>query len=157
MGGHEENCQNSLAKHREREQGRTCSAARRTRVQINEAGISLFVDKDRVPWAFPWTKFARKPCTSKCKRSIASSLTFGRGFTPADVASKRRRLKSQGCHPHNQGERFFGEPSRPKPVFTQGQGRGPQRGRVPGEHSNRRLHPPCQEDQGQACPLSRCA
>jgi hypothetical protein len=54
----------------------------------NEVGISLFVDEDRVPWVFPQRKFARKPCTSAYKRPQVSSLTFGRDFTPADIASK---------------------------------------------------------------------
>jgi hypothetical protein len=68
----------------------------------NEAGIPLFVGKDQVPWAFPRRKFARKPCTSACERPPVSSLTFGRDFTPADVASKRRRPKSLGRHPRNE-------------------------------------------------------
>jgi len=59
---------------------------------LNEVGISLFVDEDRVPWVFPQRKFARKPCTSACEHPPLSSLTFGRDFTPADVASKRRAV-----------------------------------------------------------------
>ncbi len=119
-------------------------------------GVSLFVDEDRVPRVFPQRKFARKPCTSACERPPVSSLTFGRGFTPADVASKRRRPKSRGRRPRNLGDRTFGEPFRPKPVVAQGKGRVASRGRVPGEPPNPRLRPQGHKDQGRVCPLSRC-
>ena len=122
----------------------------------NEVGISLFVDKDRFPWVFPKRKFARKLCTSACVRPPVSSLTFGRDFTPADVASKSCRPKSRGRCLRNLGDRTFGEPFRPEPVVAQGQGRVDCRGRVPGEHPNPRLHPQGQGDRGRVCPLSRC-
>ncbi len=105
---------------------------------------------------FPQRKFARKPCTSACERPPVSSLTFGRDFTPANVASKRRRPMSRGCHPQKLGNRTFGEPFRPKPVVAQGQGRVASCSRVPGVHPTPRLCPQGHEDQGQVCPLSRC-
>ena len=52
---------------------------------------------------------------------------------------------------------MFRKPFWPGSVIARGQGRGPQRGRVPGEHSNREPHPQGQEDRGRACPLSCCA
>ncbi len=88
-----------------------------------KVGVSLFVDEDRVSRVFPQRKFSRKPCTSACERPPVSSLTFGRDFTPANVASKRRQPKSCGHRPRNLGDRTFGEPFRPKPVIAQGQGR----------------------------------
>jgi hypothetical protein len=121
-----------------------------------EVGVSLFVDKDRVPRVFPQRKFARKPCTSACERPPASSLTFSRDFTPADVASKRRRPKSHGRCPQNLGDRTFREPFQPEPVVAQGQRRVASRGRVPGVHPNPRLCPQGHKDQGQVCPLLRC-
>ncbi len=96
-----------------------------------EVGVSLFVNEDWVPRVFPQRKFARKPCTSACERPPVSSLTFGRDFTPADVASKRRCPKSRGRRPRNLGDRTFGEPFRPEPVVAQGQGRVASCGHVP--------------------------
>jgi hypothetical protein len=122
----------------------------------NEVGISLFVDEDRVPWVFPHRKFVRKPCTRACACPPVSSLTFGRDFTPADVASKSRRPKSRGRCPRNLGDRTFGEPFWSEPVIAQGQGRVDCRGHLPGEQPNPRLHPQGQEDRGRVCPLSRC-
>jgi len=107
----------------------------------NEVGISLFVDEDWFPWVFPKRKFARKPCTSACVRPPVSSLTFGRDFTPADVASKSCRPKSRGHCLRNLGDRTFGEPFWPEPVVAQGQGRVDCRGPVPEEHSSPRRHP----------------
>ncbi len=121
-----------------------------------EVGVSLFVNEDRVLRVFPQRKFARKPCTSTCERPPVSSLTFGRDFTPADVASKRRRPKSHGHRPQNLGDRTFGELFWPGPVVVQGQGRVASHGRVPGVHPNPRLCPQGHKDQGQVCPLSRC-
>ena len=123
----------------------------------NEVGVSLFVNKDWVPWVFPQRKFARKPCTSACVCPPVSSLTFGRDFTPADVTSERRRPKSRGRRPRNLGNRTFGEPFWPEPVVGQGQGRVDCCGRMPGEHPIPRLQPQGQEDQGRVCPLSRCS
>jgi len=54
----------------------------------NEVRVSLLVDEDRAPWVFPQRKIARKSFTSACKHPQVSSLTFGRDFTPANVASK---------------------------------------------------------------------
>ena len=124
----------------------------------NEVGISLFVNEDWFSWVFPKRKFARKPCTSACVRPPVSSLTFGRDFTPTDVASKSCRPKSRGRCLRNLGDRTFGEPFRPEPVIAQGQGRVDCRGRVPREHSSPRRHPQGQErpDRDQVCPLSRC-
>jgi hypothetical protein len=121
-----------------------------------KVGVSLFVDKDWVPRVFPQRKFARKPCTSACERPPVSSLTLGRDFTPADIASKRRRPKSCGRRPQNLGDQMFGKPFWPKPVIAQCQGRVASRGRVPGVHPNPRLCPQGHEDQGRVCPLSRC-
>ena len=121
-----------------------------------EVGVSLFVNKDRVSSVFPQRKFAQKPCTSTCERPTVSSLTFGRDFTPADVASKSRRPKSRDRCPRNLGDRTFVEPFRPEPVVAQGQGRVDCRGRVPVEHPNPKLRPQGQEDLGRVCPLSRC-
>jgi hypothetical protein len=121
-----------------------------------EVGVSLFVDEDQVLRVFPQRKFARKPCTSACEHPPGSSLTFGRDFTPANVASKRRQPKSRGRRPRNLGDQTFGEPFWPKPVIVQGQGRVASRGCVPGVHSNPRLHPQGHEDQGRVCPLLRC-
>jgi hypothetical protein len=121
-----------------------------------QVGVSLFINKDRVPRVFPQRKFARKPCTSTCERPPVSSLTFGRDFTPADVASKRRRPKSRGHHPQNLGDQTFGKPFRPEPVVAQGQGRVASWGCVPGVHPNPRLCPQGHEDQGHICPLLRC-
>jgi hypothetical protein len=96
-----------------------------------EVGVSLFVNKDRVPRVFPQRKFARKPCTSTCERPPISSLMFGRDFTPTDVGSKHRRPKSCGHCPQNLGNRTFGKPFWPEPVVAQGQGRVASRGCVP--------------------------
>jgi hypothetical protein len=121
-----------------------------------EVGVSLFVDEDRVPRVFSQRKFAQKLCTSVCERPPVSSLTFGRDFTPANVASKRRRPKSRGRCPQNLGDRTFGKPFWPEPVVAQGQGRVASRGPVPGVHPNPRLCPQGHEDRGQVCLLSRC-
>jgi len=105
--GNKENYQDLLAnaaKRCKRESETTCSAARTTRVRFERSGDILFVDEDRVPWVFPQRKFARKPCTSACVCLPISSLTFGRDFTPADVASKSRRPKSRGRCPRNLGD-----------------------------------------------------
>ena len=128
-----------------------------TAVRAYKALALVFVDKDLAPRTIPERIFARKPYTSACERPPVCYLASDRVFRPAGAASKRCRQKSRGRPPRNQGERMFGEPSRPKPVVARGQGRGPQRGCVPGEHSNRRLRPQGQEDRGQACLLSRCA
>ena len=104
----------------------------------NKVGISLFVDKDWVPWVFPQRKFARMTCKSTCVCPHISSLMFGRDFTPADVVSKSRRPKSRGHCLQNLGHRTFGEPFQTKPLVAQGQERVDCRGRVPGEHPNPR-------------------
>ena len=122
---------------------------------LNEVGISLFVDKDRVPWVFPQRKFARKPCTSVCKRPPVSSMTFGKDFPAADVASKSRRPSSLS-HPQSRGVRMFRELLQPESDITQGQGRVNSRGRVPREHLNPRCHPQGQQNRGRVCPLSCC-
>jgi hypothetical protein len=113
-----------------------------------EVGVSLFVDKDQVLRVFPQRKFSRKPCTSAWQRPPVSSLTFGRDFTPADVASKRRRPKSCGRRPENLGDQTFGAPFWPKPIVAQGQGRVASRGCMPGMHLNPRLCPQGHEDRG---------
>jgi hypothetical protein len=94
---------------------------------------------------------------SACKCPPVCYLASDRVFRPAGVASKSCRPRSRSRPPQNQGERTFGEPSRPEPVVARGQGKSPQRGRMPGEHSNPRLRPQGQEDRGQACPLLHCA
>jgi len=108
----------------------------------NKVRVTLLIDEDTVcPWGiFPKRKFTREPCTSACERLPVSSLMFGRDFTPADVASKRRRPKSRGRHSPNRGDRTFGEPFLPKPIVAQGQGTVDCRGCVPREHSNPRHH-----------------
>jgi hypothetical protein len=123
----------------------------------NEVRVSLLVDEDTVPWGiFPTRKFARKPCTSACERPPVSSLTFGKVFPAADVASKSRRPRSRS-RPHNRGDRTFRKPLRPEPVIAQGQGRVDCCSRMQREHPNPRRHPQGQQDRGQACPLLRCA
>ena len=128
------------------------STAKRAR----EALALSFVDEDLPLRVIPERIYARKLCTSTCKRLQVSSLMFGKDYPAADVVSKSRR-PSSFSRPHNQGDRTFRKPFRPEPNVARGQGRGHQRGRVPGEHSNQRLHPQGQEDQGRACPLSHCA
>ncbi len=113
-----------------------------------EVGVSLFVDEDQVPRVFPQRKFARKLCTSACEHPPISSLTFGRDFTPANVASKRRRPKSCGRRPQNLDNRTLGELFWPEPVIPQGQGRVASRDCVPGVHPNPSLCPQGHEDQG---------
>jgi hypothetical protein len=107
-----------------------------TTVIAREALALVFVDKDLAPRTIPERIFARKPCTSACERRPVCYLASDRVFRPAGAAGKSCRPKSRGRPPRNQGKRTFGEPSRPEPVVPQGQGRGPQRGRVPGEPSN---------------------
>ena len=123
--------------------------------ESNEVRVSLLIDEDRAPLVFPQRKIARKLCTSTCKRPQVSSLTFGKVFPAADVASKSRRPSSRS-RPHNQGDRTFGELFRPEPVIAQGQGRVDCRGCMPREHPNPRHHPQGQQDRGQVCLLSRC-
>jgi hypothetical protein len=123
--------------------------------ESNEVRVYLLVDEDRTPWVFPKRKIARKSCTSACKRPQVSSLTFGKVFPAADVASKSRQPSCRSC-PQSQGGRTFREPFRPKPVVAQGQERVDCHGRVPREHSNPRRHPQGEEDRGRACPLSHC-
>ncbi len=88
-----------------------------------------------------------------CEQLPVSSLTFGRDFTPANLASKRHQPKSRCRRPRNLGDRTFGKPFWPEPVVTQGQGTVDCCGCVPGVHSNPRLCPQGQEDRGQVCPL----
>ena len=122
----------------------------------NEVRVSLLVDEDTVPWGiFTERKFARKPCTSACKRPPVSSLTFGKDFPATDVASKSHRPRSCS-RPRNRGDRMINKPFWPKPVVAQDQGRVDCCGRVPGEHPNPRHHPQGQEDRERVCPLSRC-
>jgi hypothetical protein len=128
-----------------------------TTVRAREALALVFVDEDLAPQTIPERIFARKPYTSTCECPSICYLASDRVFRPAGTASKSCRPKSCGRPPRNQGKRTFGEPSRPELVVARGQGRGPQRGRVPREHSNRRLRPQGQEDRGRACPASRCA
>jgi len=109
-----------------------------TAVRAREALALSFVDEDLSPRAIPERIYARKPCTSACERPPASSLTFGKVFPAADVASKSRRPSSCG-RPHDKDDRTFSKPFWPGPVIARGQGRGPQCGR------------------GRACPLSCCA
>jgi hypothetical protein len=118
--------------------------------------VSLLIDKDQVPYAYPQRIFVWKPCTSACERPLVSSLMFGRDFPPTDVASKRRQLKSRGRCPQNLGNQTFGEPFWLKPVVAQGQGRVDCRGCVPGVHLIPRLCPQGQEDQGRVYPLLCC-
>jgi len=148
VGGHKENCQNSLAnaaKHCAREGAGTCSAQQELQAQqeskSNEVRVSLLVDEDRAPWVFPQRKIARKLCMSACKRPQVSSLTFVKIFPAADVVSKSCR-PSSCSHPHNKAiecsaNRFGPNPSSPKTkeeliVVVACQ--------VPREHSNPRLH-----------------
>jgi hypothetical protein len=99
-----------------------------TAVRAREALALSFIDKDLAPRAIPERIYARKPCTSMCERPPARrSLTFGKLFPAADVASKGRRPRSRG-RPQSQGGRTFCEPFRPKPVVAQGQGRVDCRG-----------------------------
>ena len=128
-----------------------------TAVGAREALALSFVDEDLALRAIPERIYARKPCASACERPPArSSLTFGKLFPAADVASKSRRPRSRG-RPQNQGGRAFRELFRPEPVVAQGQGRVDCRGRMPREHSNPKRHPQGREDRGQVCPLSLVA
>ena len=126
-----------------------------TAVRAREVLALSFVDEELASRAIPERIYARKSCTSACERPPRSSLTFGKVFPAADVASKSCQPKSHSRR-QNQGERTFGEPFRPDPVVARGQGRSPLRGRVPREHSNPRLRPQGREDRGRVCPLSRC-
>ena len=109
--------------------------------ESNKVRVSLLVGEDQVLYAYPQRIFARKPCTSTCKRPPVSSLMFGRDFPPADVASKRHQPKSCGSCPQNLGNQTFGKPFWPKPVVAQDQERVDCRGRVPGVHPDPRLCP----------------
>ena len=73
-----------------------------TAVRACEVLALSFVDKDLAPQVIPERIYARKPCTSACERPSVSSLTFGKVFPAADVASKSRRPSSCG-RPHNRG------------------------------------------------------
>jgi len=122
--------------------------------ESNKVRVSLLVDEDTVSCGiFPKRKFAWKPCTSACERPSVSSLTFGKDFPAADVASKSRRPSSRS-RPQSRGGRTFREPLRPEPVVAQGQGRVDCRGRGPREHLNPRHHPQGQRDRDRVCPLS---
>ncbi len=122
---------------------------------LTELRVSLFVDKDRVPWLFPQRKFvARKldmTYTSVCDCLLVSSLTFGRDSSPADTASKRRWPKSCGHNPLNLGNRPFGKPLWPKSVVVQGQGRVDCCGCMPGADPNPRHCLQSNKDWGQVC------
>ncbi len=120
--------------------------------ESNKARVSLLVDKDCLLWAFPWRKFAPKPCTSACKRPAVCSFMYGRDFTPTNVASKHHQPKN--CGPClTWGDCMFGEPFRPKLDVVWGQGRVDCCGRVPGVRSNPRNCPQDPKDQGWDCPL----
>ncbi len=126
-----------------------------TTVRAREALALSFVDKDLAPRAIPERIIARKLCARADVHAPARSLTFGKLFPAAAVASKSRQPNSRG-RPQNRGDRRFREPFRPEPVIAQGQGRVDCRGRVPREHSSPRRHPQGREDRDQVCPLSRC-
>ncbi len=117
-----------------------------TAVRAREALALFFIDKELAPRAIPERIYAQKQYTSACERPPVCYLASNRVFEPASAASKSCRPKSRGRRRRNQGERTFGEPFWPKPVVARGQGRSPLRGRVPGEHSNRRFLPQGQED-----------
>jgi hypothetical protein len=102
----------------------------------NEVRVSLLVDKYQVPWAFPQRKFSQKPCTSACEHPPVSSLTFGRDFTPPDVASKRCRPKRRPSS-SNLRDHLFGQLFWPKSVIAQGQGRVDCCSHVSGVHRTR--------------------
>jgi hypothetical protein len=126
-----------------------------TAVRAREALTLSFVDKDLALRAIRERIYARKPCGSAYERPPARSLTFGKLFPAAAVASKSRQPKSRG-RPQSRGDRRFSKPFRPEPVVAQGQGRVDCCGRVPREHSSPRHQPQGQEDQGKVCPLLRC-
>ena len=68
-----------------------------TAVRAREALALSFVNEDLAPRAIPERIYARKSCASACERPPArSSLTFGKAFPAADVASKSSRPKSRG-------------------------------------------------------------
>ena len=114
--------------------------------ESNKARVSLLVNKDTVPWGiFPERKFTRKLCRSAWEHPPVSSLTFGKIFYAADIASKSRRPSSHS-RPHNRCGRTFGKPCPPKTVVAQGRGRVDCRGHVPREHLNPRRHPQGQQD-----------
>jgi hypothetical protein len=125
-------------------------------VRAREALSLSFVDEDLAPRAIPKRIITRKSCARAYVHAPARSLTFGKLFPAAAVASKSRRPNSRG-HPQSRGNRRFREPFRPEPVIAQGQGRVDCRGRVPREHSaSPRRHSRGREDQGEVCPLLRC-
>ena len=145
---------------RESERGPALQQELQQEFESNEVRVSLlvdsFVNEELALRAIPQRIYARKPCTSAFERPQASFLTFGRVFPASDVASKSRRPSSCG-RPKNRSNQTFRKPFRPGSVVARGQERGPQRGRMPEEHSNQEPHPQGQEDRGRACPLSRCA
>ena len=61
-----------------------------TAVRAREALALSFVDKDLAPRAIPERIIARKSCVCAYVHSPAKSLTFGKLFPAADVASKSR-------------------------------------------------------------------
>jgi hypothetical protein len=123
-------------------------------VRAREALALSFVDEELAPRAIPERIFTRKPCTSGNERPPIRYLASDRNYCiPAGATSNKNKnclSKSRSRRPKSH-ERTFGEPFRPEPVVARGQGRGPQRGRVPGEHSNGRLCPQGHEDRDRAC------
>jgi hypothetical protein len=124
-------------------------------IRAREALALSFVDEDLAPRAIPERIYARNLCACVYEYAPARSLTFGKLFPAAAIASKSRRPNSRG-HPQNRGDRRFCEPFLPEPVVAHGQGRVDCRGRVPRVHSSPRRHPQGREDRDQVCPLSRC-
>ena len=112
------------------------------RARAHEALALSFVDKELASRAIPERIFARKPCAQHEHPPRRSAV---------DVTSESRRPKSRSRgrpNPSKQGNRQFDMPFWSKTVVAQGQGRVDCRGRA--------HHPRGFEDQGQACPLSRC-
>ena len=81
-----------------------------TMVRACEALALSFIDEDLAPRAIPEMIYNRKLCTGACKHPQVSSLTFGKVFPAADVASKSRRPSSRSRYLCNRGDRTFGEP-----------------------------------------------
>jgi len=73
-----------------------------TVVRAREALALSFIHEDLALRVIPERMYARKLCTSACKCRQVSSLTFGKDFPAANVASKSRR-PSSCSRPHNQG------------------------------------------------------
>jgi len=57
---------------------------------VNLTACNSFVDKALALRAIPERIYARKPCTSACKRLPARSSTIGKLFPAAAIASKSR-------------------------------------------------------------------